>query len=92
MAASSVMSLLKRLPNSSDQEYLQLKRLPNSSDQEYLQLKRLPNSSDQEYLQFFSEQAMGSYSKKYIKTEQINLREWQQWQQKLILYINITTP
>ena len=43
------------------------------------------------YLQLFFEQAMGSYLNKYIKTAQINLREWQKWQQLLILYINIVT-
>ena len=44
------------------------------------------------YLQLFFEQVMGSYFKnKYIKTAQINLREWQKWQQLLILYINIVT-
>ena len=45
------------------------------------------------YLQLFFEQAMGSYLKKikYIKTAQINLREWQKLQQVLILYVNIVT-
>ena len=45
------------------------------------------------YLQLFFEQVMGSYLKKikYIKTAQINLREWQKWHLLLILYINIVT-
>ena len=64
MAASSIMSLLKRVQTQVMKKNLQL----------------------------FLEQAMGSYlKKKYIKTAQINLREWQKWQQLLILYTNIVT-
>ena len=37
------------------------------------------------YLQLLFEQAM----RRYLKKTQINLREWQKWQQLLILYINI---
>ena len=56
-------------------------------------LKHWPNSCDEEVFAIIFRASNGKLLKKikYIKTEQINLREWQKWWQLLILYINIAT-
>ena len=56
-------------------------------------LKRWLNSSDGEVFAIIFWASDGKLLKniKSIKTAQINLREWQRWQQLLILYINIVT-
>ena len=56
-------------------------------------LKHWLNSSDEEVFAIIFWARDGKLLKKikYIKTEQIYLREWQKWQQLLIVYINIVT-